>query len=70
MPDVYYRCPNCGSVHDAEVIRRSLYLAGHPIGDPWLPRRSLLGWLEHRHVTTLLMRALWPDGAGGHGGHR
>ena len=63
MPDVYYRCHNCGSIHEAEAIRLNLHLAGNPLGDAWFPRRSLLGWLEHRRLTALLMRGLWPAGA-------
>jgi hypothetical protein len=63
MPDVYYHCHNCGSLHEAEAIRLNLHLAGNPVGDPWFPRRSLLGWLEHRRLTALLMRGLWPAGA-------
>jgi hypothetical protein len=31
-----------------------------PAGFGSLPARSLLGWLERRRVTTLLMRRLWP----------
>jgi hypothetical protein len=60
MPDVYYHCHNCGSLHEVEAIRLNLHLAGIPVGDPWFPRRSLLGWLEHRRLTALLMRGLWP----------
>lgn len=69
MPDVYYRCHNCGSVHEAEAIRRNLHLAGRPVGDAWFTQRSLLGRLERRPVAKLLMRGLWAAGAAGHGGH-
>ena len=61
MPDVYYCCHGCGSIHEVEAIRRNLHLGQHPIGDPWFPPRSVLGWLERRRVTTLLMRGLWPQ---------
>jgi hypothetical protein len=56
MPDDYYRCSSCGSIHQAEAVRRNLHLAGHPVGDPWFPWRSLLGWLERRRFGALLMR--------------
>jgi hypothetical protein len=62
MPDVYYHCHNCGSIHEVEAIRLNLHLAGNPLGDAWFPRRSLLGWLEYRRVTLLVMRALWRAG--------
>ena len=70
MPDVYYHCHNCGSIHEAEAIRLNLHLAGNPLGDTWFPRRSLLGWLEHLRVTTLVMRALWRADTPGNAGHR
>jgi hypothetical protein len=63
MPDVYYHCHHCGSIHEAEAIRLNLHLAGNPLGDAWFPRRSLLGWLQHRRVTMLVMRELWRAGA-------
>ncbi len=65
MPDIYYHCHNCGSIHEAEAIRLNLHLAGNPLGDASFPRRSLLGWLEHRRVTMLVMRGLWRAGAPG-----
>jgi hypothetical protein len=70
MPDIYYHCHNCGSIHEAEAIRLNLHLAGNPLGDAWFPRRSLLGWLEHRRVTMLVMRGLWRAGALGGTDHR
>ena len=70
MPDVYYHCHNCGSIHEAEAIRLNLHLAGNSLGDAWFPRRSLLGWLEHRRITMLVMRALWRAGAFDDADHR
>jgi hypothetical protein len=66
MPDLYYRCHNCGCIHETEAIRLNLHIEGHPLGDACFPRRSLLGWLERRRVTALIMRGLWPAGASGH----
>src|SRR5258708_30982905 len=59
MPDVYYCCNGCGSIHEVEAIRRNLHVAGRPVGDAWLPRHRPLGWLERRRAATLLVRGLW-----------
>jgi len=58
--DVYYRCHNCGQVHEAESIRRNLYLTQRAIGDVQALGRGRLGRrLLRRRVTRSLMRSLW-----------
>jgi hypothetical protein len=59
MPDVYYCCHGCGSIHEVEAIRRNLHVAGRPVGDTGLPRHLPLGWLERRRAAALLVRGLW-----------
>jgi hypothetical protein len=58
MPDVYYCCHGCGSIHEVEAIRRNLHVAGRPVGDAGLPRHLPLGWLERRRAAALLVRGL------------
>jgi hypothetical protein len=59
MPDVYYCCHGCGSIHEVEAIRRNLHVAGRPVADAWPPQHRPLGWLERRRAATLLVRGLW-----------
>ena len=60
--DIYYRCHNCGSVHEIEAIRQNLFYNGRPAGDIRAARRGGLprpcGW-PRRGITRALMRALW-----------
>ena len=57
---VYLACAACGHEHDAEQIRRQLYLGQRTIGDlQALKRGRLVKRLVRRAVTKRLMRALW-----------
>ena len=61
--DVHYRCHHCGSVHEAEAIRRNLYLGQRALGDAAAFEhggvRGLGRRIVRRRVTRSLMRALW-----------
>lgn len=61
--DVYYRCHNCGDLHEAEHIRRNLYLGSRALGDAAaFQRGGFLGLgrrIVRRRITRTLMRSLW-----------
>lgn len=63
MSHVTYRCSHCGTEHELEQVRRSLYLGQRTIGDlEALQRGGPLGLgkrIVRRKVTRSLMRGLW-----------
>lgn len=65
MSHVTYKCHSCGTSHDVEQIRRSLYIAQRSLGDLEALNRSAPGGgrlvrrLVRRRITRTLMRELW-----------